>query len=240
MTSRPAVALAALAIGLAGGALLRGAASPARAGPQEKDPVEHAGDVAEEVLDKFIEQVALPPRVSWDDPLIEKRTIVLSGEINRNTVHEAISKLLYLDRLSADPIDLWIRTGGGWENDAYGLADALRAIKAPVNTWALGGCDSAGAVLLASGTGRRRVLPHTMVSLHFNEDEGGGPHSDEKIGRERDDAFWRARARLPEEFYPVTGDKEFNLSAAEAVKFGVADEIFDQRPDLAPKAPEGR
>ena len=240
MQSRPVVVLAALALGLAAGALLHGSASPARAGPQDRDPVKNAEDMTEAILDLFIEQVVLPPRVSWDDALLAQRTILICGEINRNTVNEAISKLLYLERLSAEPIDLWLRSTGGWENDAYAIADLLRAMKAPVNTWALGGCSSAGAVILASGTGRRRVLPHTRVSVHFNEEEGGGPHSDEKIGRERDDAFWRARARLPEHFYPVTQDREFSLSAEDAVKFGVADEIFDSRPGLAPKAPEAK
>jgi ATP-dependent protease ClpP protease subunit len=116
----------------------------------------------------------------------------------------------------------------------------MRAVPCPVNTWALGSADSAGAIILAAGTGRRRVLPHTVVSLHFNEEDGGDAWSDDRIGRERDDAFWRSRAKLPAEFFPVTGDKEFNLPAAEAVRYGIADEVFDRRPDLAPKAPEGR
>jgi ATP-dependent Clp protease protease subunit len=185
-------------------------------------------ELADDVVDNLVDVGAVGGPVDMDDPLLLRyRTIVLSGDVNAGTARQVISMLLYLDSLEpGKPIDLYVRTQGGWGSDAYAIADAMQLVRSPVNTWALGGCESAGAIVLAGGTGVRRALPGTIISIHVTEDEGDEPFSEALTERTREESFWRSRAKLPARFYPLVGDKFYTLSAAEALEFGIIDEIY--------------
>ncbi|MCK6460450.1 MAG: ATP-dependent Clp protease proteolytic subunit [Planctomycetes bacterium] len=188
---------------------------------------EALGEIADDAIDQLVDVGAVGGAVDLDDPLLLRfRTIVLSGDIDARAARQAVSQLLYLDALEpGKPIDLYVRTQGGWGNDAHAICDAMQRIGSPVNTWALGSCDSAGAIVLAGGTGVRRAMPRTIVSIHVTEDEGDEPFSEELTERTREEAFWRDRAKLPARFYPLVGDRFYVLSAAEALEFGIIDEI---------------
>lgn len=240
-----ATILAVLALG-PGAAALRGPGgsvraqdAPPKAPPKEPpDPAEGVGDIVEEILDQVIEQGVAPPRIAWDDPLLSRRIVLLFGEVNRNSSHDVVAKLLHLGEGTA-PIDLFVRSDGGFADDAFAICDAMRTLRAPVNTWATGACDSAGALIVAGGTGTRRALPHALLSLHFNLDEGDAAWSRERANRIRVEEFWRGQAELPPEFFPVTADRQFFLSAGEALRLKVVDEIVDLHPRAKEaKAPE--
>ena len=240
-----ATILAVLAIG-PGAAALRGPGAsvraqdaPPKAPPKEPpDSSEGVGDMVEEILDQVIEQGVAPPRIAWDDPLLSRRIVLLFGEVNRNFSHDVVAKLLHLGE-DTTPIDLFVRTDGGFSDDAFAICDAMRTLRAPVHTWAMGACDSAGALIIAGGTGTRRALPHAILSLHFNLDEGDDAWSRERANRMRAEEFWRRVADLPPEFFPVTGDRQFYLSAEEALRLKVVDEIVDLHPRTKKtKAPE--
>lgn len=188
-------------------------------------------DLAEYVIDELIDVGAVGSPVDLDDPLLVRfRTIVLSGSVDGRAARNVVSQLLYLDALDPGrPIDFYIRTHGGWADDAYAICDAMQRIRAPVNTWALGSCDSAGAILVAAGTGVRRALPNAIISVHVNEEEGDEPHSEELVARKREEAFWKSRTKLPARFYPMVGDYLLYLSASEALEFGIIDEIHKGR-----------
>jgi ATP-dependent Clp protease protease subunit len=200
--------------------------TPAVESPSAQDLVGQAGDIAEEIIDKVIEQGIVRHPVDYQDPVVQTRTILVNGEINPFSVQDVVSKILYLGNKGAAPIDLLIRTNGGWPDDAFAILDAMRLVRAPVNTYAIGSCDSSGAILLAGATGKRWILPHALVSLHFNQDEGDGKYSEERTERERAEAFWKRVAKLPPEFFPLTGDHLHRLSPEDAVKFGVVDAIW--------------
>jgi ATP-dependent Clp protease protease subunit len=188
-------------------------------------------DFAEHVIDELIDVGAVGSPVDLDDPLLVRfRTIALSGSVDGRAARNVVSQLLYLDALEPGrPIDFYIRTQGGWASDAHAICDAMQKVRSPVNTWALGSCESAGAILLAGGTGVRRAFPDTIISIHLNEEEGDEPYSDEFVARRRGEAFWKRRAKLPDRCYPMVGEVFFNLSASEALEFGVIDEIHKGR-----------
>jgi ATP-dependent Clp protease protease subunit len=188
---------------------------------------EALAEIADDAIDQLVDVGAVGGAVDLDDPLLLRfRTIVLSGDVDARAARQVVSQMLYLDALEpGKPIDLYIRTQGGWGSDAHAICDAMQRIGSPVNTWALGSCDSAGAIVLAGGTGVRRAMPRTVVSIHVTEEEGDEPYSEELTERNREEGFWRDRAKLPARFYPMVGDRFYVLSAAEALEFGIIDEV---------------
>jgi ATP-dependent Clp protease protease subunit len=185
-------------------------------------------DLADDVIDELVEARAVGAPADLDDPLLAgSRTIVLAGGIDAGASRRVIAQLLHLDALDPGrPIDLYLRTKGGWENDAHAICDVMQRIRAPVNTWAVGACLSAGTIVLAGGTGRRRAFPGTVISIHVIEDPGDGKYSSPATYRGRAEEFWRRRAKLPESFFPMIGDRTYSLRAEEALELGVIDEIF--------------
>jgi ATP-dependent Clp protease protease subunit len=181
--------------------------------------------LADDVIDELVEAGALAAPPGLDDPLLARsRTIVLAGNIDAGAARRVVAQLLYLDALDHEqPINLYLRTQGGWGNDAYAICDAMQRIGAPVNTWALGACISAGSIVLAGGTGRRRAFPDTVITIHVVDQSGS---SSAGAYRKREEEFWRRRAKLPDRFFPMIGDVTYALSAAEALEFGVIDEIY--------------
>jgi ATP-dependent Clp protease protease subunit len=126
----------------------------------------------------------------------------------------------------SSPIDLYISTQGGWPDSAFTIVDAIRMIDAPVNTWAMGGCYSAGAVILAAGTGRRYSTDSAIMMLHTNLADSEDPFSYGRLDRARYEDFWREAAELPTRWYPMTGEALYYLSPDEALQFGIIDEVL--------------
>lgn len=180
------------------------------------------------LVDKLLESGVLIPPVDYADPLLlETRTIVINTEINEKTSKEVAAKLLYLDRTRpGEPIELVIKTYGGWQEDAYLICDTMQLLNSPVNTWSAGLSASAGAMILAAGTGVRRALPNAMIMVHVVEEEDEDPLSFGYQSRRRSEEFWRRHARLPAQWYPMTGDVEYYLDAGQALKYGIIDEIY--------------
>ncbi|MEH6824981.1 MAG: ATP-dependent Clp protease proteolytic subunit [Motiliproteus sp.] len=168
--------------------------------------------------------------IRWDfentDLLLDQRRILITSRINELTSKEVISKLIFLNQKDPlAPIELYIRTTGGWLNDAFSIIDIMHSITAPVNVHALGICQSAGTVILIGATGRRIAYPNSNIVPHFNRDEEVEPYSQEKLNRERFERLWRERTTIPEEWYPLIGDRLYNLTANEALEFGIVDDI---------------
>lgn len=167
--------------------------------------------------------------VDPNDPLLERRSIVVTTALNERTARDVVERLLLLDaRDPATPIDLYVSTPGGWGSSAFAILDTMRLIRAPVDVWAIGGCHSAGAIVLAGASGRRRAAADALIMIHTNLSDGGGPFSYDSRHRERYERIWRERARLPDDWFPMTDDGMYYLTAEEALRFGVIDEIAKQ------------
>jgi len=188
-----------------------------------RNPDELVDDLVDTQIESGFEEVLLDAT----DPLLAARKIVITNTINERTAKDVVNRLFHLDALDAvSPIDLYISTQGGWPDAAFTLVDAMRMIDAPVNTWAMGGCYSAGAVILAAGTGRRYSTDGAIIMVHTNLVDSTEPFSYGRLDRTRYEGFWREVANLPTRWFPMTGEAVYYLSPDEALKYGIIDEVL--------------
>lgn len=183
--------------------------------------------LVEQVIDEYLAAVPAEPPLRPDDPMVTSRTILVTANINEYTAKDVAARLLYLDALDARrPIDLYLSTQGGWVDSAFTIIDVMERIHAPVNTWAIGGCYSAGVLILAAGTGHRYATPNAVLMIHASLDEDTKEsYSYERLALERYERIWRTRAALPDDWFPMVGGEEYYLSPQQALDFKLIDEI---------------
>ncbi len=182
------------------------------------------------------------------DRLLRDRIIFLGGSmtvvrggsaiISDLEANILISQLLYLDSQDPDKdIHLYINSPGGSVTATLAIYDTLQYIKADVRTICVGQAASGGALLLAAGTkGKRMALPHARVLIHQPVGEVGGQASDIDIQAKE---ILRLKEELSQIFAGHTGqpiekirkdsDRDFFMSAEEAKKYGIIDEIISSR-----------
>src|SRR5262249_28911847 len=100
-------------------------------------------NLIEQVVDELMAANPREADLRADDPMLKNRAILVTANIDEDTAKQVAARLLYLN--AADPhrpIDLYLSTQGGWIDSAFTIIDAMDLIQAPVNTWAIGGCDS--------------------------------------------------------------------------------------------------
>jgi ATP-dependent Clp protease protease subunit len=167
-------------------------------------------------------------RVDFTDPVLNQRRILLFGRIDQRAAELTIQKLLYLDGKSHEPIDLYLQTPGDEKQESLVVEGVLRSLKSPVNTWTVTGCNSGGALLLASGTGKRRAFRGAVIMIHGLTWRGKPPLEYTKPIQDDYTQLWRKRARLPEAWLPLPFGVMHILSAEQALQYGVVDEIIER------------
>lgn len=158
--------------------------------------------------------------------LLEYRKIVIATDINAASAARVIKSLLLLDALDpAAPIDLYIRTGGGWLSDAFAIIDTMQSIQAPVNTHAIGGTFSAGSMILAAGTGVRYGYPFSAIMFHAGLYEDDGQYGGDRLDNQRWVTFWQTYAQVPPGWVQTYDEQSFFIGPEDAVAFGIIDEV---------------
>jgi len=169
--------------------------------------------------------------------LLKERIIFLGEEVNEHTANLVVAQLLHL--AYEDPkkeISLYINSPGGSVYDGLAIYDTMQFIKPDVATYGIGLQASMGAFLLSSGTkGKRFVLPNSRVMIHQPSSGTQGKISDQEITLREGIAL---KKRLNEILAKNTGQKlskiekdverDFWLSADEAVEYGLADKTVTQ------------
>lgn len=205
-------------------ALILACVSATLAGEDQK-PVKVELDyrkVFEELVDAGIRTWTFDP----SDTFLKQRKIIVFERINHLAAKEIVTKLLYLDDLDANaPIDLYLLSPGGWRASSFAVIDIMHAIKAPVNVHALGMCCSAGCEILVAATGKRVAYENTAIIPHLNLKYDAENQSDDAFFREKVEALYKRHAKLPKEWYPLSGDRNIWLDAHEALKYGLVDEV---------------
>ena len=170
--------------------------------------------------------------------LLADRIIFLGTPVTDEVANVVMAQLLHLD--AEDPeqdINLYINSPGGSGSAMLAMYDTIQFVGADVATTALGMAASAGAFLLAAGTkGKRSALPNTRILLHQPSVQGlGGQASDVEIhAREIIDQKRRVNEMLAErtgqpfEKVERDTDRDFILSAEEAVEYGVIDRVVSR------------
>ena len=169
-----------------------------------------------------------PVPVDFADPVLNRRQILVFGDIDEKLAERTIQKLLFLEGKSHESIDLYLMTPGGDLKSALAIEHVMRSIKSPVNTCALSECNSGGALLLASGTGRRKAFRGAIVVVHGMKVRGKPPADMLQQMQDGYARFWRQRARLPEAWLPLPQDVIHVLSAEQALEYHVVDEIIER------------
>jgi len=167
--------------------------------------------------------------------LLKERIIFLGGPISDAVANIVIAQLLFLAH--EDPkkdIQLYINSPGGSVTAGMAIYDTMQHVKPDVSTMCVGIAASMGAFLLASGKkGKRLALPNSQVLLHQVMVEGiGGQASEIEISARQ---IIKTKQKLNEILAKHTGqplgkiekdtDRDFWLTAEEALDYGVIDEI---------------
>ncbi|MGZ4108696.1 MAG: ATP-dependent Clp protease proteolytic subunit [Actinomycetota bacterium] len=191
-----------------------------------------------------VEQTARGER-SFDiySRLLNERIVFLGTPIDDNAGNLIMAQLLHLE--SEDPekdINLYINSPGGDITALFAIYDTMQYIKPDVSTIVMGQAASAAAVLLLAGThGKRYALPYSRVLLHQPHGGAEGQAVDIEIQAKE---ILRYRRLLEEIIAKHTGqtfekvskdtDRDFILTAEEAVAYGVVDEVITsrKRPEL--------
>lgn len=167
--------------------------------------------------------------------LLKERIIFLSGVIDDDAANIAIAQLLFLE--SEDPkkdIALYINSPGGSVTAGMALYDTMQHVKPDVATICVGMAASMGAVLLSAGAkGKRFILPNAEVMIHQPLGGTEGQASDIAISAKH---ILKIRENLNKILSKNTGkplsqiekdtDRDFYMSAEEAKKYGLIDEIY--------------
>lgn len=102
-----------------------------------------------------------------DEKLLEERKVFLWGQVDDDSAKHVIDRLLYLDLISNDEIQLIINSPGGYVTSGFAIYDTLRSLKSPVSTVCSGLAASMASILLSAGAkGRRFIEPHAQVMIH--------------------------------------------------------------------------
>ena len=182
---------------------------------------------------------------SIEHSLLKARRIFLWSGVDDDSARAVVTRLLSLD--SEDPereIVLYINSPGGSVHDGMAIYDAMQAITAPVSTVCTGLAASMGAVLLASGRkGRRFTWPHARIMIHQPSVMGTitaratdlDIHAKEIIRmREELNRLLADRTGQDVDKIAADTDRDYFMSAEEAVAYGLVDEIVSSTSLPAP------
>jgi ATP-dependent Clp protease, protease subunit len=174
--------------------------------------------------------------------LLRDRIVVLGSEINDTSANLLTAQLLFLEAEDHEQdISLYINSPGGSVTATLGIYDTMQIIRPQVSTICMGMAASGAAVLLSGGAaGKRMALPNSRVLIHQPHGGAQGQAVDIEI-QAREMAFMRRRVDEILAFHtgqPVDQvardtDRDYILGAAEAVSYGLVDEILTARRGLA-------
>lgn len=170
--------------------------------------------------------------------LLRERIIFLGGPIEDHTANLVIAQLLFL--ASEDPkkdIQLYINSPGGSVTATLAMLDTMNHIKPDVSTVCVGMAASGAAIMLAGGTkGKRFALPNAEVMIHQPWGGAQGQATDIEITAKH---IVATRERLNKILAKATGqpldriekdvERDYFMSAEEAKKYGVIDDIFTSK-----------
>src|SRR5487761_433742 len=172
--------------------------------------------------------------------LLRERIIFLVGPVNDQSANVVVAQLLFLESENPDKdISFYINSPGGSVSAGLAVYDTMQFIKPDVSTLCVGQAASMGALLLAAGDKDKRFcLPNSRVMIHQPMGGFQGQASDIEIHAKE---ILYLRGRLNEILVKHTGqsvetiardtDRDNFMSADEAVKYGLVDNVLSNRAD---------
>ena len=175
----------------------------------------------------------------WDiySLLLKERIIMLFTPITDPVANTIIAQLLYLEREDPDKdINMYIQGPGGLISSGLAIYDTMQLIRPDVSTICVGMTASMATVILCSGAkGKRYALPNSTVHMHQARGGAEGQAADiviaaREIARQQDVIKEIIVKHTGQSMDKVTHDtdRDFYLSAKQAVEYGIVDEILSK------------
>ena len=170
--------------------------------------------------------------------LLNDRVIILSDEVNDTTASLVVAQLLYLEAQDPDKdIHLYINSPGGSVTAGMAIYDTMQYISCDVSTICMGMAASMGAFLMCAGAkGKRYALPNSEIMIHQPMGGMQGQATDMKIHaarilrmREKLNQIMSERTGQPLEIIQRDTERDYFLSAQQAVEYGLIDKVIDKR-----------
>jgi len=170
--------------------------------------------------------------------LLKERIIFLSTPIDDNVASLVVAQLLFLEAEDNEKdINLYINSPGGIITSGMAILDTMNFIKPDVSTIVVGQASSMGALLLGAGAkGKRYTLPNSRIMIHQPLGGTEGQASDIVIAAEE---IQKTKLKLNQMLAKFCGkrvtqiekdaDRNYFMSASEAVDYGIVDAIFEKR-----------
>lgn len=184
---------------------------------------------------------AANPAALVENALFKSRTILLTGGIDFKQARMVCERLLALSAESDEPILLILSSPGGHVESGDMIHDMIKFVTAPVKVLGSGWVASAGALIYAAAQKENRYsLPNTRYLLHEPRGGVGGQATDVEIQARE---IIKMRERLNKIFAEATGkpleqikkdtDRDFWMSAQEAVDYGLVNKIIRNRREIS-------
>ena len=170
--------------------------------------------------------------------LLEDRIIFLTGEITDEVANSIVAQLIFLEGKDPDKdISLYINSPGGSVSAGLAIYDTMNFIKCDVTTICVGLAASMGAFLLSSGAkGKRFALPNSEIMIHQPLGGAKGQASDIEIQanhikriKQKINKVLSEQSGQPLEKVEKDTDRDYYMTAPEALEYGLIDKIFDKR-----------
>jgi ATP-dependent Clp protease protease subunit len=170
--------------------------------------------------------------------LLKERVIFIVGPIEDYSANLIVAQLLFLESENPEKdINIYINSPGGSVTAGMAIYDTMQFVKPDVSTMVIGQAASMGALLLAAGTGGKRyALPNSRVMIHQPLGGFQGQASDidihaREILKIKDtlNRILQHHTGQPLEVIEQDTDRDKFLSAPDAAKYGLIDEVLSAR-----------
>ena len=167
--------------------------------------------------------------------LLKDRIVFIDGEINDINADLVVAQLLFLDGQDTEKdINLYINSPGGSVTAGLAIYDTMQYVKSDVQTICMGQAGSVAALIVAAGApGKRLALPSSRMIIH--QPWGGASGQARDIGIQSKEIV-RLKKLIIDYFSKHTGkpaekiasdiERDFYMSAHDAVEYGAADRIL--------------
>ena len=180
------------------------------------------------------------PDPSLNDRLLKTRTVMISGEINRDRADEFARQMLVLDSESSDPIYVYINSPGGDVDSGFAIYDMIRFVSSPVTIIGMGLVASAAALIFLAVPAERRVgLPDSTYLIHQPLSQLRGVAIDVAIYADKIEALRHKLDRVIAEAVGKTADevakdteRDCWMTADEALSYGLLSRIVKSKSEI--------
>lgn len=180
------------------------------------------------------EKKTATPDPSFGEKLLKTRSVMISGEINKDIANDFAQRMLVLDSESSDPITVYINSPGGDVDSGFAIYDMIRFVQSPVRVVGIGLVASAAALIYLSVPAERRfAFPNSTYLIHQPLSKLRGVAVDVDIYAKK---IVQLREKLDRVISEATGqslekvaqdtERDCWLSSEEAKEYGIVGKII--------------